>query len=71
MTEEKKTYESYLAEVEAATKQHPDWRYGQVAFNVLFEMRPDLSKQIRGNYLDPFYMSGKLREFHAWVERNW
>lgn len=71
MTEEKKTYESYLAEVESATQQHPDWRYGQIAFNVLHVMRPDLSAQIRDKHLDPFYKSGLLPEFHAWVERSW
>lgn len=49
-------------------------RYGQAAFNVLAEIRPDLSEQIRGTALDPFYWldgDSRLVLFFEWVDDNW
>ena len=30
-------------------------RYGQVLFNTLAQVRPDLAEEIRGSDIDPFY----------------
>lgn len=48
-----------------------DWRWGQAVFNVLYEMRPDLSEQIRGTDLDPFYRDDRVREALRWIRSNW
>jgi len=52
-----------------------NWRYGQVLFNCLVEIRPDLSEQIRGTDKDPFYEnafnSEKIQNFFAFIEANW
>jgi len=54
---------------------HEEWRVGQTMFNVLYEVRPDLSEQIRTTPLDPFYMDdASTPEFQSvcdWIERNW
>lgn len=47
------------------------WRKGQFAFNKLAQLRPDLSEQIRGSKLDPFYDDDVLPAFFEWVEANW
>ena len=43
-------------------------REGQAAFNALFELRQDLSEQIRTTDLDPFYRDDRLPAFWAWLE---
>lgn len=46
-------------------------RDGQWAFNCLFFNRPDLSEQIRGTILDPYYNDDFLPQFWIWVEQHW
>ena len=46
-------------------------RKGQRAFNALCELRPDLSAQVRGTNLDPFYTDSVLPSFYEWVGNNW
>jgi hypothetical protein len=46
-------------------------REGQHAFNCLFMNRPDLSEQIRGTILDPYYRDEHLPQFWIWVEAHW
>lgn len=65
------TFDEYKAAVGRAVVEHPLWREGQAAFNVLWEMRPDLSRLIRATPLDPFYSFSVPPEFYAWVERSW
>lgn len=71
------TYQEYLEECQKVQVQYTNWRPGQTMFNVLSEKRPDLSEQIRGQELDPFYAdhSPKRREkitaFLDWVRENW
>jgi hypothetical protein len=49
-----------------------DQRRGQFAFNALYEVRPDLSEQIRSNFnLDPFYDDDVLPAFFGWLQENW
>ena len=51
-----------------------DWRFGQAAFNVLAEWRPDLAERVRGTMLDPFYSSRgdtRLKTFLRFLEQNW
>ena len=75
------TFEEYCAQVGAVKAQYPSWRYGQTYFNVLVEVRPDLTdgrtsgmKQgfpIRGSSLDPFYNDLLVPDFLREVERAW
>lgn len=65
------TYDDYLANVTKAIKDHPSWRIGQAAFNVLYVYRPDLSEQVRATPLDPFHQSTHLEEFYSWVRDQW
>lgn len=60
------------------TEFPPDWRYGQVVFNFLAEVRPDLSEQVRGNHaagLDTFYVNDRadprMATFTQWLSENW
>ena len=51
---------------------NPRWRRGQTYFNALWELRPDLSEQIRGKYeLDPFHRDELLPAFLEFVRANW
>lgn len=49
----------------------PEQREGQYVFNCLFYNRPDLSEQIRGTILDPYYLDQHLPQFWIWVEQHW
>lgn len=57
----------YYSAVNAALNAHPEWRYGQTLFNVLHSLYPELSEQIRGADIDPFYKSD-CDEFKDWIE---
>ncbi len=50
-------------------------RYGQLVFNHLCEVRPDLSEQVRGTDMDPFYVDRlnhpNWDRFVAFIESNW
>lgn len=46
-------------------------RVGQVAFNSLYETRPELANAVRATPLDPFHMDERLDEFFAYVEEHW
>ena len=63
------TFENYLRAVHHVPREQ---RRGQWAFNVLHEMRPDLSDHVRGNVeLDPFHQDSKLPAFLEWVANQW
>jgi hypothetical protein len=66
----KMTYDEFVSEVvtyRIATRQ----RQGQAYFNVLCENRPDLSEQIRGTPLDPFYKDFVPGDCIAFVKSRW
>lgn len=64
------TIEEYYEQVDEQVKKYPAWRYGQTLFNVLYDVRPDLSEQVRASNIDPFYDSN-IDEFKIWIEENW
>ena len=43
------------AAIEERRKECPSEREGQLAFNVLYQHRPDLSEMVRATPADPFY----------------
>lgn len=70
----------YWVQVWKTYKANPDWRYGETAFNVLHDVRPDLSEQIRGDTdyetgRDPFYIQTtgcpNWTNFVAFLKENW
>ena len=65
------TFEDYNRERSVYAAEHPTHREGQVAFNVLQDMRSDLTIHAYGNYFDPYYVDTLLPEFLEWVEANW
>jgi len=65
------TYKEYVAAVDQKIAELPYWRAGQAAFNVLWDIRPDLANEIHTSKLDPFHRDDRLPEFYEWVEENW
>jgi len=65
----KTTYAEYLNLVVRAIEENPRWRRGQAAFNVLYELRPDLSERVRATPLDPFHQDTVA--YWDWVEAHW
>lgn len=47
------------------------WRAGQAAFNLLRQVRPDLSDLIAGSEFDPFYLNAHLPAFYSYLARHW
>lgn len=48
-----------------------DYRFGQGLFNYLSFRREDLSEQVRGGAIDPFYNNHRVPDFLSWVQKNW
>lgn len=69
--------DEYWHKVVTSSIEHPEWRYGQAAFNVLDAVRPELAKQVVATDLDPFYIEDihrdlfKWRKFVDFVQENW
>ena len=62
--------------VDETTKKNPSWRYGQAAFNVLCDVRPELSERVRGSIADPFHVqkdrnNGHWQNFVNFLNSNW
>jgi hypothetical protein len=47
------------------------WRVGQLYFNVLYDVKPDLANEARGALLDPFHRDDRLPLFLSFVAINW
>jgi len=65
------TFEEYVVIVSDTMREYPSWRSGQAYFNCLYDARPDLSEQIRGGMLDPFYDDSFIPQFLEFVMHNW
>lgn len=67
------TFEDYITEVAEQSREHPEWRHGQTAFNVLYRLNPELATRIRGTGMDPFYLDdiSRVTTFYLYVARNW
>jgi hypothetical protein len=64
----------FLETVYKYRKEYPNWRYGQVLFNALYEVDPDLANEIRGTEIDPFYYGIDEVTFTPFFEKianNW
>lgn len=61
-------YEDYLRRTMIPPRS---LRRGQWAFNLLYELRPDLARRVVGTPLDPFHNDYRLPTFFGWVGNNW
>jgi hypothetical protein len=51
-----------------AQAEHPHWRPGQAAFNVVYRYEPAIADQIRTTTADPFHATSRLPLFWQRVE---
>jgi len=58
----------YFDMVDSELLKHPNWRYGQALFNVLYALYPDLANELRGLDIDPFYMEDDFSEYYRWLD---
>ena len=63
-------FTAFLFAAQMEQRRRPEWRWGQTLFNVLHEMRPDLSMAVAATDLDPFY-DQHIDQFLTWAEANW
>lgn len=64
----------YWMAIGKAVALNPSLRWGQAAFNLLSEEKPDLANQIQGTDKDPFYcyMSDLvIQRFIEFIEEEW
>lgn len=68
------TIEYFWESVRLTQEANKHWRKGQTIFNVLHELRPDLSAKVRGvHLLDTFHLKDEedLETFKLWLTENW
>jgi len=65
------TYEEYLTRALTRRELNPTERLGQVYYNVLADVRPDLGDEVRGTSHDPFYKDEVVPAFLDWARFNW
>lgn len=39
------------------------WRQGQLYFNALYDVDPELANEVRGTTIDPFYLDDRIESF--------
>lgn len=61
----------YLAAVLREQEAHPEWRWGQTHYNVLFEFDPTAATAIEDAGLDPFYHEDRVRPMRAFLSTYW
>jgi hypothetical protein len=65
------TFAEYLKKVTETKNENSSWRMGQTYFNVLSDVRSDLSEQVLFTNLDPFFRDEVIGNFLAFVAENW
>jgi hypothetical protein len=59
-------------QLEGAAREGGDpWRAGQIYFNLLHQVRPDLAGQICGSEKDPFHRNDRILPFLEWLIDAW
>lgn len=48
-----------------------DLRYGQIYFNTLADIQPEIASWLRGSLNDPFYRDSVPPHVHKLVEADW
>lgn len=68
------TYDEFLHKVHQMYKYQPnkgDLRLGQIYFNELAVVRPEIAEAIRGSMLDPFYKERITNVVSEFVRERW
>jgi hypothetical protein len=66
------TFDEWLSgAVKYAINNNKTQRRGQAYYNYLASVRMDLTNNIVGTKLDPFYDDRRLNEFIEYVKKNW
>ena len=66
------TFEEWLSEASKyAVSNNKEQRRGQAYFNHLDKHRKDITFNIIGTKLDPFYDNSRLNDFLEYVKKNW
>jgi hypothetical protein len=66
------TFDEWLSgAVKYAVTNNKEQRRGQAYYNYLASVRMDLTNNIVGTKLDPFYDDRRLNEFIEYVKKNW
>lgn len=68
------TFQEFHARVLSIYQMQPvpgELRLGQVFFNELASIRPDIAEQIRGTMLDPFYKERITNAVGNFVRERW
>jgi len=66
------TFEKWLLEASSYyIKNKDEQRRGQAYFNHLDKHRKDITFNIVGTRLDPFYDNSRLNDFLEYVKKNW
>jgi len=66
------TFEEWLSEAaKYAVRHNKEQRRGQAYFNHLDKHRKDITFNIIGTRLDPFYDNSRLNDFLEYVKKNW
>lgn len=64
-------YYSFRLAVQQEWAENQHLRLGQVYFNTLYALRPDLANKLRGSLHDPFHKTEIPLEAEQLVEREW
>ena len=68
------TYEQFLSDVLNKYETQPkkgDLRLGQIFFNDLCVVRPEIAEQLRGSMLDPFFKERITQVVSDFVRERW
>lgn len=52
-------------------EQPGEWRIGQVYFNTLLKVRPDIAEEMRGSLVDPFFKHRVTEVVKMFVWEKW
>lgn len=64
-------YHSFRLAVQQEWAEADDQRLGQVYFNLLHNLRPDIANRLRGSLIDPFYRDKLSTETEEFVIAEW
>ena len=62
-------YIEFRKQLKETLKEFPSLRKGQIMFNVLYEVKPELADKIRSSNIDPFYNDNNIPEFMKYINK--
>jgi hypothetical protein len=65
------SYEDFDQLVKSTHESKPEWKYGQVYYNLLSYHRPDIANQIQGTLMDPFHKTQVSLHTINFVKSKW